>query len=34
MVSPGNYVVYRDSPTGGAYHGMRVCGWRGIGGDV
>jgi hypothetical protein len=24
MVSPGNYVVYRDSPTGGAYHAVRV----------
>jgi hypothetical protein len=25
MVSPGNYVVYRDNPTGGAYHAVRVA---------
>jgi hypothetical protein len=24
MVSPGNYVVYRDNPTSGAYHAVRV----------
>jgi hypothetical protein len=24
MVSPGNYVVYRDTPTGGAYHAVRI----------
>lgn len=25
MVSPGNYVIYRDSPTAGAYHAVRVA---------
>src|SRR5690349_23926652 len=25
MVSPGNYVVYRDNPTSGAYHAARVA---------
>lgn len=25
MVGPGNYVVYRDNPTGGAYHAVRVA---------
>lgn len=25
MVSPGSYIVYRDSPTAGAYHAVRVA---------
>jgi hypothetical protein len=24
MASPGNYVAYRDNPTSGAYHAVRV----------